>query len=89
MTAVTSLAWPDRYFLQGAYTASDKRPVKNSGLATRDYAVTTCVPVCVLYDSVKVKVVYTMKSVYPPEGGEYCLEELSTQLHSRLNNGNH
>ena len=56
-------------------------------------AVTTCVPVCVLYDSVKVKVVlevvYTMKSVYPPEGGEYCLEELSTQLHSRLNDGNH
>ena len=34
-------------------------------------AVTTCVLVCVLYDSVMVKVVYTMKSVYPPEGGEY------------------
>ena len=32
--------------------------------------------VCVVYDSVKVKVVYTKKSLYPPEGGEYCLEEL-------------
>ena len=31
---------------------------------------------CVEYDSVKVKVVYTKKSMYPPEGGEYCLEEL-------------
>ena len=39
-------------------------------------SVTTCVCVCVVYDSVKVKVVYTKKSLYPPEGGEYCLEEL-------------
>ena len=31
---------------------------------------------CVEYDSVKVKVVYTKKSMYPSEGGEYCLEEL-------------
>ena len=31
---------------------------------------------CVEYDSVKVKVVYTKKSMYPPEVGEYCLEEL-------------
>ena len=38
--------------------------------------VTMCVCVCVVYDSVKVKVVYTKKSLYPPEGSEYCLEEL-------------
>ena len=24
----------------------------------------------------KVKIMYPKKSVYPPEGGEYCLEEL-------------
>ena len=31
---------------------------------------------CVEYDSVKVKVVYTKKSMYPPKGCEYCLQEL-------------
>jgi len=41
MSAVfSSLAWPDPGFAQGRYgfqyTASDKRPVKISGLATRD-----------------------------------------------------
>ena len=48
-TMVYSLAWPDLYFYraliaysisarkkEGTYTVSDKRPVKNRGLATRD-----------------------------------------------------